>query len=109
MRLTFTEQAHQGHARAGRVELPRGGFDTPIFMPVGTLATVKSLTPGDLRGLGADMILNNAYHLMLRPGDEQVARLGGLHRFQGWNGGILTDSGGYQVYSLPSWRRVSDR
>ena len=108
MRLAFTEQARQGHARAGRVELPRGGFDTPIFMPVGTLATVKSLDPEDLKTLGASVILSNAYHLYLRPGVEVVQGGGGLHKFMGWPGLILTDSGGFQIFSLRQLMKIDD-
>lgn len=85
-----------------------GPVDTPGFMPVGTAASVKALTPGDLRAAGAQMILGNTYHLALRPTAERIARLGGLHRFMGWDGPILTDSGGFQVFSLASRRRVDD-
>jgi queuine tRNA-ribosyltransferase len=97
-----------GRARLGRIVTPHGPIDTPQFMPVGTQATVKALTPGDLRAAGAQMILGNTYHLELRPGAERIARLGGLHRFMGWDGPILTDSGGFQVFSLASLRRVDD-
>jgi queuine tRNA-ribosyltransferase len=87
---------------------PHGPIDTPQFMPVGTQATVKALTPGDLRAAGAQMILGNTYHLNLRPTSERIARLGGLHRFMGWDGPILTDSGGFQVFSLADLRTVDD-
>lgn len=87
---------------------PHGPIDTPQFMPVGTQATVKALTPGDLRAAGAQMILGNTYHLNLRPTSERIARLGGLHRFMGWEGPILTDSGGFQVFSLADLRTVDD-
>ena len=87
---------------------PHGTIDTPQFMPVGTQATVKSLTPGDLRAAGAQMILGNTYHLNLRPTAERIGRLGGLHRFMGWDGPILTDSGGFQVFSLADLRSVDD-
>ncbi|HEX2884216.1 MAG TPA: tRNA guanosine(34) transglycosylase Tgt [Candidatus Limnocylindria bacterium] len=97
-----------GRARLGRIRTPHGELDTPQFMPVGTQATVKALTPGDLRGAGATMILANTYHLNLRPTAERVARLGGLHRFMSWEGPILTDSGGFQVFSLADRRRVDD-
>jgi queuine tRNA-ribosyltransferase len=97
-----------GHARIGRLTTPHGPVDTPQFMPVGTQATVKALTPGDLRAAGAQMILGNTYHLNLRPTAERIARLGGLHRFMGWDGPILTDSGGFQVFSLAHLRRVDD-
>ena len=86
--------------RAGRLTLPHGVVETPAFMVVGTQATVKSLTPDEVRGLGAQIILGNAYHLYLRPGADVVAAFGGLHRFMGWDGPILTDSGGFQVFSL---------
>ncbi|HEX7197041.1 MAG TPA: tRNA guanosine(34) transglycosylase Tgt, partial [Candidatus Limnocylindria bacterium] len=97
-----------GRARLGRIETSHGSIETPEFMPVGTQATVKSLTPGDLRAAGAQMILGNTYHLNLRPGAERIARLGGLQRFMGWDGPILTDSGGFQVFSLADLRTVDD-
>jgi len=97
-----------GSARLGRLETPHGGIDTPQFMPVGTQATVKSLSPADLRASGAQVILGNTYHLALRPGAERIARLGGLHRFMAWDGPILTDSGGFQVFSLGHLARVDD-
>jgi queuine tRNA-ribosyltransferase len=97
-----------GHARLGRILTAHGQIETPQFMPVGTQATVKALTPGDLRTAGATMILANTYHLNLRPTAERVARLGGLHRFMSWDGPILTDSGGFQVFSLADRRRVDD-
>jgi queuine tRNA-ribosyltransferase len=97
-----------GRARLGRLVTPHGAIDTPQFMPVGTQATVKSLTPRDLRTAGAQVILGNTYHLSLRPGHERIARLGGLHRFMAWDGPILTDSGGFQVFSLAHLRRVDD-
>ena len=95
-------------ARLGRLVTPHGAIDTPQFMPVGTQATVKSLTPSDLRAAGTEILLTNAYHLSLRPGHKRIARLGGLHRFMGWDGPILTDSGGFQVFSLAHLRRVDD-
>ncbi len=97
-----------GRARLGRMMTPHGPVDTPGFMPVGTQGTVKALTPGDLHAAGAQMILGNTYHLSLRPTAERIARLGGLHRFMGWDGPILTDSGGFQVFSLAELRRVDD-
>ena len=97
-----------GRARLGRLTTPHGTVDTPQFMPVGTQATVKSLTPGDLRAAGAQIILGNTYHLSLRPGHERIARLGGLHRFMGWDGPILTDSGGFQVFSLAHLGRIDE-
>ena len=95
-----------GRARLGRITTAHGPIDTPQFMPVGTQATVKSLSPADLRAAGARMILGNTYHLNLRPTAERIARLGGLHRFMAWDGPILTDSGGFQVFSLADLRRV---
>jgi queuine tRNA-ribosyltransferase len=102
------EPTQIGRARLGRILTPHGPVDTPGFMPVGTQGTVKALTPGDLHASGAQMILGNTYHLSLRPGAERIARLGGLHRFMGWDGPILTDSGGFQVFSLAELRRVDD-
>jgi queuine tRNA-ribosyltransferase len=104
---SFTPTA-VGRARLGRIETPHGSIETPDFMPVGTQATVKALTPADLRAAGAQMILGNTYHLNLRPTAERIARLGGLHRFMAWDGPILTDSGGFQVFSLAELRRVDD-
>ena len=97
-----------GRARLGRIETPHGVIQTPEFMPVGTQATVKALTPGDLRDAGTQMILGNTYHLNLRPTAERIARLGGLHRFMAWDGPILTDSGGFQVFSMADLRRIDD-
>ena len=94
--------------RGGRLETPHGGVDTPSFMPVGTRGTVRGLTPDQLRATGARLLLANAYHLGLRPGAETVRRLGGLHAFMGWDGPLLTDSGGYQVLSLAAHREVTD-
>ncbi len=95
-------------ARVGRLETPHGVVETPIFMPVGTNATVKALDPDDLREVGATIILANTYHLSLRPGHERIARLGGLHRFMAWDRPILTDSGGFQVVSLGDLRRIDE-
>src|ERR1700722_11377887 len=95
-RLTATD----GSARAGVLETSHGPVSTPVFMPVGTKATIKTLTPAEVAGLGAQIVLANAYHLHFRPGDALIAGLGGLHRFMGWQGPILTDSGGFQVFSL---------
>jgi queuine tRNA-ribosyltransferase len=97
-----------GRARLGRLELPHATFETPMFMPVGTQATVKALTPAQLKEIGAKIILGNTYHLALRPGDERVAELGGLHKFMAWDGAMLTDSGGYQVFSLADIRKMTD-
>src|SRR5437867_731776 len=100
MTIAFELLAMDGPARCGRLTTPHGLVETPIFMPVGTQATVKGLTPQQLEDAGASIILGNTYHLTLRPGDELIAELGGLHRFMAWNGPILTDSGGFQVFSL---------
>ena len=108
MTFRFEVQATQGRARAGLFATPRGTIETPVFMPVGTLATVKALDPDDLRAMHAQMILANAYHLHLRPGDEVIRDLGGLHRFMAWHGPILTDSGGFQVFSLASLNAVTE-
>jgi queuine tRNA-ribosyltransferase len=102
----FDLLATDGHARAGLIHTPHGEIPTPAFMPVGTQATVKAMTPRDLHDVGASIILGNTYHLYLRPGDERIARLGGLHAFMGWDGPILTDSGGYQVFSLAQRRKI---
>src|SRR6186713_2247766 len=97
-----------GGARRGEVHTPHGVIQTPAFMPVGTRGAVKSVTQRDLEDLGAEIILGNTYHLYLKPGDELIARAGGLHKFIGWNRPILTDSGGYQVFSLASMRRIHE-
>ncbi len=104
----FSIDGSQGSARAGRFITPHGAVDTPAFMAVGTQATVKTLDPADLHELGARMILGNAYHLHLRPGDELIRDLGGLHEFMAWDGPILTDSGGFQVFSLEGLRTISE-
>ena len=96
------------HARLGRLTLPNGVVETPQFMPVGTNATVKALSPDDLREAGASIILANTYHLYLRPGHDRIARLGGLHRFMAWDRPILTDSGGFQVVSMGELRKIDD-
>jgi queuine tRNA-ribosyltransferase len=106
--FSFERLATDGHARAARFSTPHGVVETPIFMPVGTLATVKALDPDDLRAAGAQMILANAYHLHLRPGDELVRDMGGLHRFMQWDRPILTDSGGFQVFSLETLRTITE-
>ena len=95
-------------ARSGRFHTPHGAFETPVFAPVGTQATVKAMKPDDLVDLGATLILSNTYHLYLRPGDELIRDLGGLHSFMGWNGPILTDSGGFQVFSLSKTRKIDE-
>jgi len=106
---TFELDARCGAARRGRLQLARGVIDTPAFMPVGTYGTVKSVTPEEVAGLGAQIILGNTFHLMLRPGPEIIRLHGGLHGFMNWPGPILTDSGGFQVWSLAERRRVSER
>jgi len=106
--FSFAVEATEGSARRGVFATPHGDVETPAFMAVGTLATVKTLDPEDLRAAGARMILSNAYHLHLRPGDELVREMGGLHRFMGWDGPILTDSGGFQVFSLATLRTVDE-
>ncbi len=108
MSIRFEILSTDGAARRGRLHTPHGVVETPVFMPVGTQATVKGLTPDQLEEAGARMILGNTYHLALRPGDEIVAAMGGLHRFMHWDGPILTDSGGYQIYSLAAARRITD-
>ncbi len=104
----FTLDATAGAARAGALSLPHGTVHTPCFMPVGTQGTVRALSPLDLKAAGAQMLLANTYHLHVRPGEDTVAALGGLHRFMAWNGPLLTDSGGFQVFSLEAFRRVDD-
>ena len=104
--FAFTVMAQDGTARAGAITSPRGVVRTPAFMPVGTGATVKAMFPEDVAAAGADIVLANTYHLMLRPGAERIAKLGGLHRFMHWEKPILTDSGGYQVMSLAKLRRI---
>lgn len=107
-RFSFELKARDGNARLGEIEMLRGAIRTPAFMPVGTAATVKAMKPRDVRALGADIILGNTYHLMLRPGDERIARLGGLHEFMRWDRPILTDSGGFQVMSLADLTESSE-
>ena len=101
-------QCPETGARAGRLHTPHGSFDTPMFMPVGTQGTVKTLSPEELHTMGAGIILGNTYHLFLRPGHEIVKKAGGLHRFMNWDGAILTDSGGFQVFSLGALRKISE-
>jgi len=107
-RFSFSIHATCGKARTGTIAMRRGEIRTPAFMPVGTAATVKAMKPQDVRATGADIILGNTYHLMLRPGAERMARLGGLHRFMNWDRPILTDSGGYQVMSLSDLRKITE-
>jgi queuine tRNA-ribosyltransferase len=108
MPLTFEILATAGRARRGRLTTPHGVVDTPAFMPVGTLGAVKGIAPQDLEAAGASVMLSNLYHLALRPGVDTIERLGGIHRFTGWNGPILTDSGGFQVFSLEGLRKVDE-
>lgn len=108
-RFQFSISATDGKARTGSIQMKRGDIRTPAFMPVGTAATVKAMRADEVRAAGADIILGNTYHLMLRPGAERVARLGGLHRFMGWERPILTDSGGYQVMSLSALTKISEQ
>jgi queuine tRNA-ribosyltransferase len=106
--FSYQLQAVDGAARAGVFQTPHGPIQTPVFAPVGTQATIKAVTPRDLEDLGATLVLANTYHLYLRPGDDIVREMGGLHRFMGWNGPILTDSGGFQVWSLSSINKIDD-
>ena len=106
--LQFTVHATQGQARRGQIRFARGVVDTPAFMPVGTAGSVKGMTPSELVSCGAQIILSNTYHLHLRPGHELIADLGGLHEFMQWAGPILTDSGGYQVFSMVGLNRVDE-
>jgi queuine tRNA-ribosyltransferase len=107
-RLKFELLHADGAARRGRIETPHGFIETPVFMPVGTRASVKSLTTDQLQRLGPEIILNNTYHLMLRPGVDLVEQLGGVHKFMGWDRAVLTDSGGFQLFSLASIRKIRE-
>lgn len=107
-RFSFSIDATDGKARTGSIQMQRGEIRTPAFMPVGTAATVKAMKPESVRATGADIILGNTYHLMLRPGAERMAKLGGLHKFMNWGRPILTDSGGYQVMSLSELRKLTE-
>lgn len=109
MSAHFTLEATEASARAATVHTRRGPVHTPVFMPVGTQATVKAMSPEELRGLGAQIILGNTYHLHVRPGEKLIARLGGLHRFMAWDRPILTDSGGFQVFSLAKLRKITEQ
>jgi len=108
IRYELIKQCPQTGARAGRIHTPHGTFDTPIFMPVGTQATVKTMSPEELKDMGAGIILSNTYHLFLRPGSELVKEAGGLHKFMNWDRAILTDSGGFQVFSLGDLRKITE-
>lgn len=105
---TFVLEAQSENARAGQLFTAHGAIQTPVFMPVGTKATVKSVTPEDLWSVGSQIILGNTYHLHLRPGEKLIAQMGGLHQFMSWKGPILTDSGGFQVFSLAALRKITD-
>ncbi len=107
-RLAFQLMASDGAARRGRMNFPRGSVETPVFMPVGTYGTVKAMTPEELEACGAELIVANTFHLMLRPGAERIEAHGGLHDFMHWRKPILTDSGGFQVFSLGDMRRISE-
>lgn len=108
-KFSFKINSEDGNARAGVVNTAHGEIRTPAFMPVGTAATVKAMLPESVASTGADIILGNTYHLMLRPTAERIAKLGGLHKFMNWHGPILTDSGGFQVMSLSKMRKISDK
>lgn len=105
---TFELQKQAGQARAGRLKTAHGWIETPVFMPVGTKATVKGMLPEELKELGSQVVLGNTYHLHLRPGEKIIQKLGGLHKFMNWNGPILTDSGGFQVFSLSQLRKIKE-
>src|SRR6266404_1938517 len=107
--FTIDAECPETWARAGTIKTPHGTIQTPIFMPVGTQATVKSVSPEELREAGATIILANTYHLMLRPGSQLIADFGGLHGFMGWDGPILTDSGGFQIFSLGHMTKVTEQ
>src|SRR5207248_5119061 len=107
-RMNFTVTHTDGAARRGKLVLSHGEVDTPQFMPVGTVASVRAIAPDDLRRVGPQIVLGNTYHLLLRPGPEVVAQMGGLHRFMSWEGNLLTDSGGFQVYSLAEQRKITE-
>ena len=108
IRYEFIKTCKQTGARLGRVHTPHGSFDTPTFMPVGTLATVKTMSPEELKAMDSGIILSNTYHLWLRPGHEIIREAGGLHKFMNWDRAILTDSGGFQVFSLSDFRRIEE-
>jgi queuine tRNA-ribosyltransferase len=108
MEFTILAKDSGSKARLGKIGTPHGEVSTPVFMPVGTQGAVKALTPEQVRGLGAEIILGNTYHLYLRPGHRPIADLGGLHRFMNWHGPILTDSGGFQIYSLGALRKITE-
>ncbi|MDR2460948.1 MAG: tRNA guanosine(34) transglycosylase Tgt [Deltaproteobacteria bacterium] len=106
--FTIHHRDTKSYARCGELKTAHGTFPTPMFMPVGTRAAVKALDPDDLKALGAKIVLSNTYHLMCRPGEDLISQMGGLHKFMGWDGPILTDSGGFQVFSLKNLRRIEE-
>src|SRR5271154_2242691 len=106
--VTSTSSEEDVDGRCGLLTLPHATIETPVFMPVGTQATVKSMTPEELTEIGFGLILGNTYHLHLRPGEKLIADAGGLHRYSGWDGALLTDSGGFQVFSLAGLRRIGE-
>ena len=106
--VRYSLEKTSGKARAGVITTPHGEIHTPVFMPVGTQATVKTMTPEEVKAIGAEIILGNTYHLYLRPSDELVAKFGGLHKFMNWDKPILTDSGGFQVFSLGALRKIKE-
>src|SRR5512133_1262738 len=108
MSFCYELQGTSGTARAGRITTPHGDILTPVFMPVGTVANVKGIPQHILEELGVNILLSNTYHLYLRPGTEHIRKLGGLHRFMSWDRSLLTDSGGFQVFSLSSLRKLSE-
>jgi queuine tRNA-ribosyltransferase len=108
IRFSILDQSASTHARIGRIDTPHGAFQTPAFMPVGSRGAVRGLTPDQIRATGSEIILANAFHLMLRPGDEVIARHGGLHGFMAWDGPVLTDSGGYQAYSMADINSIDE-
>src|SRR4051812_4307693 len=107
--MKFERLNNDGRARRGRLIFPRGIVETPAFMPVGTYGTVKAMTPEEIKTIGAHIILGNTFHLMLRPGMEVIRAHQGLHRFMHWDGPILTDSGGFQVFSLATMRKITEQ
>ena len=108
MKFTLHKTEKHTKARTGTIETKHGSIQTPVFMPVGTRATVKTMTPEELKSIGAEIILSNTYHLYLRPGMEIMEEMGGLHRFMHWDRPILTDSGGFQVFSLSQMRKITE-
>ena len=108
IKYELIHECKQSGARYGKLHTPHGTFETPVFMPVGTLATVKTMSPEELDQMGAKIILANTYHLWLQPGEKIVEEAGGLHKFENWGGAILTDSGGFQVFSLSKLREITE-